>query len=781
MKRLDFCKDWIFTKAGGEAAVSVDLPHDAMIHEPRDPKSAGGAANAYFPGGVYIYKKAFFVPADWQNQSVMIEFEGVYRNSKVTINGIEAGGRPYGYIDFLVDTKGLLKYGEDNIVRVEVDNSKLPNSRWYSGSGIHRPVSLLVGGRSAIEPDGVRITTLSVRPARIQVETQAGEGQVRVEILKQGEVVASGTGRRLELEIDQAELWSADHPFLYDCRVRLDSDGEVLDEAVAAFGIRQIEWSPKGLAINGEQTLLRGGCVHHDNGVLGACSFPKAEARRVRIMKQAGFNAIRSSHYPASRSLIEACDRQGMYLIDETWDMWYMHKNKYDYASDFMAWYERDVRTIVARDYNHPSVIMYSIGNEVSEPYEQQGVEMTKKLVDLFHELDTSRPVTGGINLMIIKLASQGKGIYGGGENSKKDKKTGSLLFNMLASMMGPRMNKMANSSQADRVTSPCLDLLDIAGYNYASGRYKLEGSKHPDRIVVGAETFPVDIYDNWQLVKQLPYLVGDFMWAGWDYLGEVGIGGWAYDKSAASFEKPYPWLLAGPGVIDILGKPDAQAAYAGIVWGEKKGPFIGVRPVSKDSKKLVRSIWRWTNAVDSWAWQGCEGRRADVEVYANAFAVELLINGRSIGRKKLKSMKATFKTTYTPGSIQAIAYDRSGVSIGQQDLQSATGKIGMRVTPEDLSAVTGELVFVNVELAGENGIVESNADQKLKINIEGGRLLGFGSANPCTDESFNSGLYTTYFGRAMAVITADRPGTMRIRVSGEGLDEAGCEIQVRE
>ena len=786
MKRIDFNKNWTFAKSGNNDISIVDLPHDAMIHETRDPGSAGGSAHAFFPGGVYSYEKSFFVSDEWRNLTMIFEFEAVYRNSKVFLNGQPAGGRPYGYTHFWVKTDGLLKYGEENVIRVVADNSELPNSRWYSGSGIFRPVSLLQGGKAYIEPCGVRVSTVSTAPAKIRVETNTvGGDDVQVEILDGAEVIAAGHGAELELTLEKARLWTAETPNLYQCRITLLDKGQLADLETVGFGIRTITWSNQGLFINGEETLLRGGCVHHDNGILGACAFPEAEERRVRIMKEAGFNAIRSSHNPASRAMLAACDRYGVYMIDETWDMWYLHKSMHDYAGTFINEYEEDIRTLVWRDYNHPSVIMYSIGNEVSEPYQEKGIKLTRQMVSLFHELDSTRPVTAGINLMIINMASKGRGIYkedgSGLGNQKKQQKTGSLLFNIIASMVGPRMNKSGNSDGVDKVTTPCLDALDIAGYNYGSGRYPLEKTKHPDRLIYGSETFPQTIAANWAMVKKYPYLIGDFMWTGWDYLGEVGAGGWSYRPEDTGFEKPYPWLIAGAGAIDILGRIDAEAHYAAAVWGLAHKPFIGVRPVNQPGKRVVKSVWRWTNARESWSWQGCDGNKAEVEVYADAASIELLLNGKSLGRKKINAFKTMFKTKYQPGVLKAIAYDAAGDKLSESELKTATGTIRAAIRPEKSSAITEELVFVNVDLVGDNGVTEVNADRRLTVSVDGGSLLAFGSANPCTEDRFDTGSCTSYFGRTLAVVRAVQPGQMVVRVSGEGFAEAAAVIEISQ
>ena len=804
MKKISFNENW---RCNG---TPVTLPHDAMIHETRAADAPGGGGHGYFPGGVYTYEKTFTAPADWANKTVSLLFEGVYKNSAVTVNGKEAGGQPYGYTPFTVCLDGLLNYGGENTVTVTADNSKLPNSRWYSGSGIYRPVHLLVGEKAHIAWQGVKITTLSIDPARIRVETSAVDGttagEISVEILDGGSVgaacaatvagtagaasgagaacIASGVGASCELDIPNAKLWSDETPYLYICRVTLKENGKTVDEVTERFGIRSIEWSPKGLFINGRETLLRGGCVHHDNGVLGAATYAESEYRRVRILKENGFNAIRSAHNPASAALVEACDEYGMYLMDETFDMWYNRKNKFDYGCDFNEWWEKDTTAMVERDYNHPSVILYSIGNEVAEPHEQKGVEVGRAQIDLIHKLDATRPVTCGVNLMILGRAAKGQGIYqdgeqktGGAENNKEGGNA-SLAFNIMASFVGTGMNKGGNSPKVDAIASPFVDSLDIAGYNYGSGRYPLEEKQHPDRVIFGSETFPQDIWKNWQMVKKYPYLVGDFMWTSWDYLGEAGIGAWSY-TGGMPFNRPYPWLLAGAGVIDILGVPDASCKYAATVWGQLDKPVIGVRPVNHPGVRVSKSVWRGTNAIESWAWQGCEGNKAEIEVYAQAESVQLMLNGRSLGKKKLKECKAMFKTKYTAGTLEAVAYDAAGKETGRSELRSAGGKLGICVAPEKTAVQPGGIVYVPVAIKGENGVVESNADRKLTVTVTGGELLGFGSANPRTEERYDAGSFTTYQGRALAVVRAGESGAVCVTV-GDSTGTASAEIAIR-
>ena len=787
MKKIDFMADWLLLKKGSSTMKVVQLPHDAMIEEKRNPENASGSAGAFFPGGIYTYRKNFFVAEDWNDKKILIEFEGVYKDACVYINGKEAGKNAYGYTQFLIDTEGFLQYGKTNEIKVVVDNSQHPNSRWYTGSGIHRPVWMHIGNKEHIRHQGLRITTLSHQPARIQVETEHTGEEVQVEIRHEGTTVASGKGDNLSLDIPSAKLWSDESPHLYQCVVQLKKDGEIVDQIVEDFGIRTIEWNANGLFVNGNETLLRGGCVHSDNGILGAVSLPVSEDRRIRIMKEAGFNAIRSSHNPASKAMLEACDKYGMFVMDESWDMWYFHKSKYDYASQFMDHYKHDLRAMVERDYNHPSVIMYSIGNEISEPKDEKGVQLAREMVAIIKELDATRPVTCGVNLMVINMASKGKGIYkeeGGREKETTgggDKKVSSTLFNLMTSFVGTGMNKAANSKKADAVTTPLFDSLDIAGYNYASGRYRKEGKIHPERILVGSETFPQDIAKNWKMVKELPYLIGDFMWTAWDYLGEAGIGAWSYTEDGRRFDKPYPWLLADVGAIDILGNVGAEAEYAAIVWGVRKEPYIAVQPVNQPGNRPAKSVWRGTNGLNSWSWKNCEGNKAIIEIYADAHSVQLRLGDKATKKKKLKDCKATFKSSYAAGTLTAVAFDEKGNEMGRTALTSASGKTGLQLTAETNTIKQNEVIYIDVSLIGENGIIESNDDQLLKVTVDGGELLAFGSANPRTEEEYHKGEFTSYYGRAQAIVRSGQQGEITVQVQGVSAGTAELKIQVKE
>nr|AHF23998.1 beta-galactosidase/beta-glucuronidase [uncultured bacterium Contig16] len=805
MKRTIFNENWIFFKNGQEdRKLVLDLPHDAMQTEARSEKAGTRGSGAYYEGGCYIYEK--MISKAGKDETRILEFEGVYPSADVFLNGQKVGGCRYGYSMFYVDLTGKLTE-EENLLRLIADNSQVPNSRWYSGAGIFRPVWMLSGGAAVIAPGSLKATTLSVDPALVRLECAVRDigGGANIEVFGsirlREETIAEAnltkdpeTGRySAEIAVPGAQLWSAEHPILYTAHVKLAVSGSGVDCEKVKFGIRRISWSNKGFFINGEETLLAGGCVHHDNGILGARSDREAEWRRIARMKEFGFNAVRSSHYPMSRAALDACDALGMYVMDELWDMWFQKKNPYDYAKDFPEHFKEDIDYLVKKDYNHPSVVMYSIGNEVSEPAKPEGLAVAKEIVNTLKALDPTRPTTGGINIMILLMSSMGIDLFAGnmeeqqkdsGETSEEAKEqtekeapqvpVDSTAFNEMISERGDQMSAASARPEADAVSSPLFELLDIAGYNYGISRYEKEGELHPERVVVGSETFPKDICKTWRQIKEKPYLIGDFMWTAWDYLGEVGIGSWVYEDGMNGFAKPFPWLLSESGAIDILGNDTAEAGLAAVAFGARKTPYIGVRPVNHPGKEPYMAMWRGTNALPSWSYKGCEGNAATVEVYSNEDSVGLFVNDVPIGKEKVSDGTAVFKTVYAPGELKAVAYDPAGNEVSESTLRSAEGRTGIRIRPEKKLTDDG-LLFVNIELVGENGEVECNADTTLTVSVENGELVAFGSAKPCTLERFTDGTYSTWYGRALAVLKPAEGCT--VKVSGAGVGEAAEKL----
>lgn len=766
----NFNSGWTFWSEKDQQRIVVDLPHDAMLHEPRDPNLPSGEASAYFPGGFYHYEKHIDVPDSWLKKHVTLRFGGAYRCSKVYVNGKEAGGCENGFIPFLVCLDGLLRSGE-NIIRVDVDNSAMPNCRWYSGAGIYRDVTLSVQENEYIED--VKISTVDIHPAKVLVRTHHNGGKVQVEICRGGRTIVSARGDSLELTIPDADLWTAETPSLYTAAITLKKGWRTLERREVEFGIRQITYGPDGLKINGEPLLLRGGAIHSDNGVLGACDYEDAALRRISILKSYGFNAIRSAHNTASESVLKACDRLGMYVMDELFDGWFLPKNEHDYAEYFMDNYREDAAAIVGKDFNHPSVLMYSIGNEISEPVLPGGMEVAHTLIDDLHRLDPGRIVTGGINIMILSGTAKGSGLYYKDESAPKNetaekyqavnlKAMSSQEFNELMLKLNKLIYNQVLTEFADSVCTPILDALDIAGYNYGNLRYSIEGEKHPGRVIVGSETFPQDVVKNWRDSQRLPYLVGDFLWSAWDYIGEAGIGAWAYGGGEIALSKPYPWLLADIGILDILGNPTGEALLVKALWNDgPMNPLIAVRPVREDIP--AKSSWRGTNSIPSWGWRGQEGLIATVEVYSNAPSVELFLSGKSLGKRTVEDYTAIWEVPYKQGTLEAVAIYPEGER--RSFLSSADGalKLDARIEPH------GKLVYIPISLIGENGALESHSDIPVSIEVTGGRLLGFGSARPASEENFLSSTATTYYGKAQAVVERGK-GPLNIRISAPGL-----------
>ncbi len=771
---IDFNSNWIFIKDDGTQKI-VTLPHDAMLTEKRYASCMGGVNSGYFPGGKYRYKKDFVVSSEQAARRIELFFEGVYRNATITINGTKVCENKYGYSEFTADITNFVIVG-NNIVEVTVDNSLFPNCRWYSGSGIYRPVWLIISPLNA--PKEIKVKTISYSPAVIEV---MADEDATISIYYEGKLIIKGqTGK---YEIPDAKLWSAENPELYTCVA--EKDGESVK---TTFGIRKIEWSAKtGLLVNGKEILLRGGCIHHDNGVLGACTYPDAEERRVRILKRQGFNALRISHNPAPRSLLDACDKIGMYVLDEAFDGWYIPKDYHDFSRDFYGEYENVLCRMVNKDFNHPSVIMYSVGNEVTETASEKGIKLCGQMRDILHSLDDTRPVTCGVNVLLDVYVKHGLGVYkekGQYERKPlpegkkyKDKKTGSAFFNYWAGRLGWLLFKLSKGKTAEKIVKEFAPSVDIVGLNYASSRYDIDAIKYPERMMVGSETMSADLPYNWERVKKYKQLVGDFVWAAWDYIGETCMG-WTYQSY-----KGLP-LLANQGMIDITGKPLAQMAFLQTVWGLREKPFIAVQPLNHSRETPSKGAWQFTNAIDSWEWHGYEGKKTVVEVYSNAHKISLSLNGKVLGTKKLKNYRAAFKVKYRCGTLEAVAYDESGRKISQSQLSSGGRDVMLNVSPDKkiLHANGRDLCFVEIEFTDKNGVLKPYIEQRVEIQALGNSaiLQGFGSALYKTDEVFDARHHNSYRGRALAVFRAtEKIGKVSVTVSSKGVVPVTFEIDV--
>lgn len=793
MKRYAFNTDWTCTPLSGDGkATNVTLPHDAMRTEERIASSIGEANIGYFAGGDYEYRKCFTVPSELAGQKLTLEFESVYHNAEVYVNGTQAAFRPYGYTNFYVELNPYLRESE-NEIRVIARNADQPNSRWYSGTGIYRPVWLYAAEDAHILINGIRIRTLSIRPAKIRIEVKTScPGPVDIEIPECGlhaQAVSDGTAV-LELEIPNAKLWNVDTPNLYSARVRFGSD-----EVSEQFGIRTLTWdTQKGVAINGERTVIRGCCIHHDNGILGACTYPEVEERRIRILKEAGYNAVRSAHNPASKYQLEACDKLGMLMMDEYVDCWYMHKTDKDYASYVTDWWKEDLKDMVEKDYNHPSVILYSTGNEVAETAQPKGIELQRQFTEYLHSLDDSRPVTCGINIFFNFLSSAGFGVYSDEKAAQqaeaakkaaekhqekpKKKPVGSEFYNVLAAKIGTDFMKFgASLPPCDWKTKDAFAVMDIAGYNYGNWRYRHDAKKYPNRLILGSETLVGDAYSWWETAKQVPQLVGDFVWAAWDYIGECGGGAPEYTDYTSS--RPEDRVRGGNARIDMTGKKTVEVDYTRVAYELETGPFLAVFPVYLDEKPAI-SGWQLSKAQRSWSYPGCDGKKADVEVFARAATVELFVNGVSVGRKRVRGCRVSFTTTYHDGEIAAIAYDEAGKEIGTDILHTAGKSTELRLEAEKTSCRPGEMAYFRIRYTDDQGIWKPMEKHTVSVSVENGTIMGAANASNYFVGNFAGTVTPTFFGEAQTIVQAGAAGTLRVTVT-DGERTAVAEIPCEE
>ena len=781
MKPTPLLTGWTCRHLGDTApGKAVTLPHDAMLAEPRTAISAGGTNTGWYEGYDYEYQRTLTVPENELADTHILEFEGVYHNAEVWLNGQKAAFRPYGYTNFYVDCAPYLHAGE-NELRVIARNADQPNSRWYSGAGIYRPVQLWKARGAHITLNGVKIRTLSLQPAIVEVRVKTtAPGTVRLTVDDLPAMQQESDGEAVfTLTLDNARLWTPETPNLYTCRVSFADD-----EVTETFGVRKVEWGTDGFLLNGKRYIIQGACIHHDNGLLGAVCDPDAVARKVRLLKENGYNAIRSAHNPCSKALLAECDRQGMLVMDEYIDHWYIHKTEHDYVDYFKEWWHQDLTDMVEKDYNHPCVVLYSTGNEVSETAQKRGIALTKEMTDFLHGLDDSRPVTCGVNIFFNFLSSIGFGVYSDekakkeaeraekakqrGEKAAKKKAVGSQFFNNLAGLLGDEfMKRGATLHGCDVKTRDAFANMDIAGYNYGIYRYKHDLKKYPQRLILGSETFCNDAYKFRELAKQEPRLVGDFVWAGMDYLGEVMVGSWEYADYAETFDGGPGWVSAGSGRIDLTGKPLGEALYTRVALEADNGPYIAVCPVNHTGDRHSPSAWKMTNAMPSWSWTGCEGRKANVEVYARAARVELVLNGHTVGSKTLKNdCLARFSIPYESGTLEAVSYDAADHEIGRCKLQSAGGATSLTLDAEEPAAQTGHLCYVRLRYTDENGITKPLMRGNIQVQVRGGTLVGLGSACPFNKHSYLDSETDTYYGEALAIVRMGDGDAMTIAAS---------------
>ncbi len=744
MKRANFDLSWKFSR-GRFHQEQVNLPHDFSIAMPRKADSLMAERGGYFQGGECEYRK--MLPEGLAGR-VVLEVEGAYTNAVVFVNGNVVAFHPNGYTSFHVELTPWLKKNSDNELMIRIQNNALPNSRWYSGSGLYRHVWLLTADGPHIAPWGVYVTTpvAAVDESVIRVETEVvGDGLVRHTLLDAcGSAVASAEAPAVEgknvqeMQVSGARLWQPEEPYLYTLRSEVLSGGVVTDSVETAVGIRSIALDiNEGFLLNGRPLKLKGGCVHHDCGILGAAAWDAAEERKVAAHKAAGFNAIRCAHNPPSPAFLDACDRHGMIVMDEAFDCWRMGKTPYDYHLFFEDWWQRDLSSMVLRDRNHPSIVFWSTGNEVPERFGLSGGnELSRQLAAAVRALDSTRLVTNALTFAYDQVI----------EDFAKD---------------------------SSEFAAP----LDVVGYNYMWKRYEEDLAAFPDRFIYGTETYPAEALENWQMALKTPRVIGDCVWTSMDYIGEAGLG-----KSILPGEPPmylgakYPWMLSNCGDLDILGFPKPQSIYRQIVWGHRKAPWIAVHRPNDKGLKSEGSFWGWPDVHHSWSWPGAEGFKAYIDVYSDADEVELFVNDKSLGKKPAGEPNrniVSFETEYHPGSVSVVSYV-GGKAVGEDHVSTcgAPATIHLEADRPEVTSAWGGLAYVTATVVDDNGNLVPWARNKLFFAVSGaGAFLAAGSRDPMSDEPFTENQHRAFNGAAVAAVrSSGEPGDIVVTVSAEGL-----------
>ncbi|WP_167618768.1 glycoside hydrolase family 2 TIM barrel-domain containing protein [Maribellus sediminis] len=755
------------TDFNDESWRTLDLPHDWSIEGNFDPANPAGNDGAYLPTGIGWYRKHFEVPQNWEGKKVTVYFGGVYMNSEVFINGQSLGVYPYGYSSFYYDLTPYLKIGSENTIAVRVDNSHQKNCRWYSGSGIYRHVSLIVTDPIHIAQWGVAITTPEVSDQEATVEIKS---TVKNETSSKQEITLSTqlTGNeqetlgndevKVELEanseqeiiqnitVEDPKLWTPETPNMYNAEISIKNGEQIIDKSNHSFGIRSIEFSAeKGFLLNGQPVILNGGCVHHDNGCLGAAAYDRAEERKAELLKEAGFNAVRTSHNIPSEAFLDACDRLGLLVIDEAFDGWREMKStftpiEHDYSTLFDKWYKTDVQAMVKRDHNHPSIIMWSIGNEIIERTSPEAVETARKLAKAVKEIDTTRPVTSA----------------------------------------------MTTWGQGWEIFDPLMAEHDVCGYNYQLHEAKADHKRVPDRIIFQSESYPKDAFFCWDLVKDNSYIIGDFVWTAIDYLGESGIGRWYYegDVPGEHWERDlYPWHASYCGDIDLTGWRKPISHYRSMLYNETEKLYMAVREPEQKDSKIITTMWGTWPTWESWTWPGQEGKDIEVEIYSKYEKVRLYLNDELIGEKatgRNEEFKTVFTLAYQVGDLVAVGVD------GDQEIErtilktaAQASKIKLTADRTELKADGQDLSFITIEMTDEAGIVDPNAANRLHFEIEGsGTIIGVASGDIKDTDPYVANSRKAFHGRALVVVKSTKnTGTITLKVKDTSIGDAELKL----
>ena len=744
---------------------SLDLPHDWSIEGTPEADNPMGNDGGYYPAGIGWYRKTFDFAPDAGRPETALYFEGVYMNARVFVNGNDLGGRPYGYSSFFLDITPHLKAGR-NVIAVRVDNSGQKNCRWYTGSGIYRNVKLVRTPKVHFEPWGVVVRAKADDPlnASAEVETTVANHSDKEQLVTlEGQVQSLGSTERVagfyiqtrleagetrtvripKLSLGKAELWSPESPALYRLTCSVSSDGGT-DRTEETFGVRKVEYSARhGLVLNGQPVELNGACVHHDNGPIGAAAYRDAEWRKARQLKEAGFNAVRTSHNPPSEDFLDACDHIGLLVIDESFDGWRTAKNTHDYATLFDRWWTKDIESMVMRDRNHPSIFCWSIGNEIIERKSPEAVLTAYALAGHVRKLDPTRPVTSAL----------------------------------------------AAWDSDWEIYDPLAAAHDIVGYNYMIHKAQSDHERVPDRVMMQTESYPREAFNNWARVNDYSYIIGDFVWTGIDYLGESGIGRYYYtgETEGEHWQRPhFPWHGAWCGDIDLTGWRKPISYYREMLhFPGRNKLYLSVKEPSGYYGEIHETQWSVWPTWESWNWPGHEGKSIDVEIYSRYPAVRLYLNGKLVAEKpttREQEFKAVIPVPYAPGTLR-VAGVENGREVESRTLETAGKAARIRLSADrtTMAADGQSLTYVNVEITDKSGRPMPIADNLLQFELEGpATLLATCSGDLKDCVPYTSPERKAWKGRAMAVVKSGKtPGEVTLTVKGKGLKKASVSLNV--
>lgn len=782
MKKICISKDWTFCCPEMKERQQIDLPHDYVIQMPRKADALGGASDGYYTGTSGEYTK--YITFDG-SEHVILDIDGAYMCSRVYFNENLVNFHPYGYTPILVDLTPKMRKNGVNKLNVVTQNLQ-PSSRWYSGAGIYRDVYLWTGGKIRIEPRDIFIHTVDANndTACVAVEVtvtadfdakvtlftsiKGADGLSVCEKALPIDVKLGKNTQRFEFKIENPKLWDAENPNLYYFNAEVLLDGTIQDQSEVRFGIKTVSASAtKGLLINGKTVNLQGGCIHHDHGGLGAASFPTAERRKLTKLKNAGFNAVRIAHNPPSLTLLEICDEIGLYVMDEAFDMWNMPMNKYDYSMWFQYCWQDDIRDMILRDRNHPCVLSYSIGNEILERCGiSDGAYWSRTLADEIRKYDNTKFVTSGTCMPRVKPEDDAPEEY---------KETYMSEYSDIEDL-DERMEAVADEYMAP---------LDIVGYNYAYPRYESIHEKHPERVIWGSETRPVNskFYNSWGLVLKNPYIIGDFTWTAYDNIGEVGCGMfmWAREGELNGLvTAPYPWRTCYQGDFDLCGYRRPQSYFRETFWVKDCELRIFTTHPEHYGEGFSGTGWHWYDVHETWTFEDKYlGKPVKTEVYTDADEVQFILNGKDLGKVCQVEHIASMDIPYEKGELTAISF-KNGKEIRRHSLHTVknSAKIMLKPEQDSLKADNRDLLYVGISVVDENGDRVTEAENEITCKVEGGELMTLFSANPCNEDEYTSGKCHVFDGRAIAVVRTKKVGNVILVVEGEGLQKGVVTIK---